>query len=131
MSTIRADNYSKRDGSLTISADTLLQGTAKVWQNMNGSGTIALRDSFNVSSILDLGQGTYRTTFSSARPNSNFSPVASTMPAAAQFLVSDQITFTQNNTTTTIEYATGFYSTAGAQTLRDADGVYISIHGDP
>lgn len=72
MSTIRADNYSKRDGSSTISADTLLQGTAKVWGNINGTGVISLTDGFNVSSIIDNGIGDYTFSFSTAMPNANY-----------------------------------------------------------
>lgn len=74
MSTIRADNYSKRDGSSTISADTVLQGTAKAWFNLNGTGTIAARDSFNISSFTDNGTGNYTANFSNAQPNANYMP---------------------------------------------------------
>ena len=36
---------------------------AKSWINFNGSGTIAIRDSFNVSSIADEGTGQYQVNF--------------------------------------------------------------------
>ena len=36
---------------------------AKSWINFNGSGTIAIRDSFNVSSITDNGTGDYTVNF--------------------------------------------------------------------
>ena len=32
---------------------------AKAWVNFNGTGTVAIRDSFNVSSITDVGTGQY------------------------------------------------------------------------
>jgi len=72
MSNVRADNFGKRDGSSSIPADTLLQGTAKSWCNLNGTGTIAQRDSFNVSSIVDNGVGDYSTNFAAVMPNANY-----------------------------------------------------------
>jgi hypothetical protein len=47
--------------------------TAKAWVNWNGTGTVAIRDSHNVSSISDHGTGDYTVNFSSALGNSNYS----------------------------------------------------------
>ena len=38
---------------------------AKAWVNFNGTGTVAIRDSYSVSSITDLDTGNYRVNFSS------------------------------------------------------------------
>ena len=46
----------KGEGSATTN---LKQGLIKAWMNLNGSGTIALRDSFNVSGVVDNGGGNY------------------------------------------------------------------------
>lgn len=51
-----------------------LSGAAKVWIKMNGTGTIAINDSFGVSSIDDLGTGYYRINFSTAFANANYCP---------------------------------------------------------
>lgn len=40
--------------------------------NLNGTGTIAERDSFNVSSYTDNGTGDYTATFTTAFPNANY-----------------------------------------------------------
>ena len=45
---------------------------AKVWCNFNGSGTAAINDSFNVSSLTDEGTGDYTLSFSSAFANTNY-----------------------------------------------------------
>jgi len=45
---------------------------AKAWVNFNGQGTVAIRDSYNVSSITDLGTGQYLVNFSTARSNANY-----------------------------------------------------------
>ena len=45
---------------------------AKAWINFNGTGTIAIRDSFNVSSITDNGTGTTTVTLANAQPSDDF-----------------------------------------------------------
>jgi len=42
------------------------------WVNFNGSGTVSIRDDYNVSSITDHGTGDYRINFSPALPHSNY-----------------------------------------------------------
>ncbi len=46
---------------------------AKSWINFNGGGTIAIRDSYNVSSITDNGTGDYTITFSTAMSSVDYS----------------------------------------------------------
>lgn len=51
-------------------------GIPKAWVNFNGTGTVAIRDSFNVSSITDNGTGDYTVNFTTAMPNANYAAVA-------------------------------------------------------
>jgi len=51
---------------------SIQQGLAKAWINFNGIGTIASRDSFNVSGITDNGTGDYTTTFSNNLSNDDY-----------------------------------------------------------
>jgi hypothetical protein len=64
---------------LEIKADGrgLSQFTAKAWVNFNGTGTVAIRDSHNVSSITDDGTGVYKVNFTNAMSDVNYSAVAS------------------------------------------------------
>jgi hypothetical protein len=55
----------------------------RAWVNFNGTGTVAIRDDFNVSSITDNGTGDYTVNFSNALSDSNFSFVGSTEGDAA------------------------------------------------
>ena len=57
------------EGSATTS---LQQGLAKAWLNMNGTGTVAIRDSFNIASITDNGTGDHTGTFTTAMNNDDF-----------------------------------------------------------
>jgi hypothetical protein len=46
---------------------------ARAWVNFNGTGTVAIRDSGNVSSITDNGTGDYTVNFTTALPDANYS----------------------------------------------------------
>ena len=52
-------------GDITVTSEggaatqSLQQGLAKCWIRFNGTGTIAINDSFNVSGILDVSTGQY------------------------------------------------------------------------
>ena len=54
-----------------------MTGIAKAWVNFNGTGTVAIRDSFNVSSITDNGTGDYTVNFTTAFANANYAVIAS------------------------------------------------------
>ena len=60
--------------SLRLTADGrgLSQFTAKAWVNFNGTGTVAIRDSHNVSSIADNAVGDYSVLFDVNMANANF-----------------------------------------------------------
>ena len=49
---------------------------AKAWINFNGSGTVAIRDSYNFSSLTDDGTGLYKANFSTVMSDTNYSFVA-------------------------------------------------------
>lgn len=49
---------------------------ARAWVNFNGTGTVAIRGSGNVSSITDGGAGIYTVNFTTAMSDANYSAVA-------------------------------------------------------
>ena len=53
-------------------------GLAKAWVNFNGTGTVAIRASFNVSSITDNGTGDYTVNFTTAMSDANYAALATT-----------------------------------------------------
>ena len=48
----------------------------RAWVNFNGTGTVAIRASGNVTSITDNGTGDYTVNFTTAMPDANYSVVA-------------------------------------------------------
>ena len=51
----------------------VINGSAKAWINFNGEGTVAIRRSFNVTSIVDNGTGIYTVNFTTSMPDANYS----------------------------------------------------------
>jgi multidrug efflux pump subunit AcrA (membrane-fusion protein) len=55
----------------TVNAPGLANGV-KAWVNFNGTGTVAIRASSNVSSITDNGTGDYTVNFTTAMADANY-----------------------------------------------------------
>jgi hypothetical protein len=72
MSTLRLTTISNQTGSASVPSDTVINGSAKAWVNFNGTGTVAIRASFNVSSITDNGTGDYTVNFTTAMPDADY-----------------------------------------------------------
>jgi hypothetical protein len=68
-------------GSAAANTPVVLQdsgsntNTCRAWVNFNGTGTVAIRASFNVSSITDNGTGLYTVNFTTAMPDANYSTI--------------------------------------------------------
>jgi hypothetical protein len=54
------------------SAATEVGTLCRAWVNFNGVGTVAIRASFNVSSITDAGSGQYTVNFTNALTDTNY-----------------------------------------------------------
>jgi hypothetical protein len=70
MSTLVAQTIS--NGTVSTSSANVISGSAKAWVNFNGTGTVAIRASYNVSSITDNGTGDYTINFTTAMPDANY-----------------------------------------------------------
>lgn len=74
--------------------------SCRAWVNFNGTGTVAIRASGNVSSITDNTTGDYTVNFITAMPDANFSCTASTgNPTMAGTTFANQITNCGRQTT--------------------------------
>ena len=69
-----SDNFDSASGFKSV-------GTLKAWVNFNGTGTVAIKASGNVSSIVDNGVGMYTINFTSAMPDANYATTAGTTGA--------------------------------------------------
>ena len=80
MSTLKVDNVLDQAG--TALPSNLLPVTASAWVNFNGTGVVAIRGSYNVTSITDNGTGSYDVNLTSALDNTDCSVVGSCVGAA-------------------------------------------------
>jgi len=63
--------------SLSTASGSAPSYSARAWVNFNGTGTVAIRDSGNVSSITDAGIGLYVVNFAANMPNDNYATAIS------------------------------------------------------
>ena len=56
-----------------VTDSNLVQGLAKMWANLDGTGTAALDDSFNTSGLTDNGTGDFTVAINNDMSNANYS----------------------------------------------------------
>jgi hypothetical protein len=75
---LRGDNTWNGVDSLTTASGSAPSYSARAWVNFNGTGTVAIRASGNVSSITDNGTGDYTVNFTTAMLDANYSITGTT-----------------------------------------------------
>ena len=124
MSTINVSNLN--DGTTTVATTYVTNGSAKAWINLNGTGTIAARDSLNISSTTDIGNGYYRPNFTNSMSGDTYAVsgtvVGSTSSNYYSFVAPDGGALTASNFDSEIIYHSG--------SRNDMDYVHYVIHGD-
>lgn len=123
------------DGDVTLAADLSVTGNllfnsgygsaavaygCRAWVNFNGTGTVAIRASGNVTSITDNGVGNYTVNFTTAMPDTNYAAFFSCK-------LNNSIALVQQgaSNTTSIANIIGFQTIDGS--VLDAGDVYVSI----
>lgn len=115
MSTVTVTNI-RRTGETAVRST---RGIATAWANINGTGTAAIRDSENTSSVTDGGAGIFTQNFINAMANSDYCVAT----AQGTFANGDTIPITQTTTTSQL-------NTYNTSTLTDAGIVMAATHGD-
>ena len=127
MSTVKAANLQNTaSGAPTVknSSGTEIGQFAKAWVNFNGSGTVAIRDSFNVSSITDNGTGRYTINFTNAFSNANYAGAG-----LADFGIAQDNALTNNIPFTTTTASVAAYHT-GNLGFVDREQINLVFFGD-
>lgn len=122
MSTLVTENLKRSSETASRS----LRGVAAAWVNFDGTGTVATRDSQNVSSLTDHGTGDYSQSFSSAMADTFYSQTYGTY-TQARFPNFGVRPPTVNGCSVLCGFAS---SLAGASTGQDASEVCGTFHGD-
>jgi len=72
--TIAADTLTHSSAG-SIATNYVVEGSSKAWFNFNGTGSMVINDSFNMSSVTDNAQGDYTPAMSTALGNANYAVV--------------------------------------------------------
>jgi hypothetical protein len=110
-------------GSQTGSAPMF---AARAWVNFNGTNTVAIRASGNVSSITDNGAGNYAVNFTTAMPDTNYAVHCTSQLQNAVANWSDEAqpgTYSTSN----VAIYTGFFQQSTGNVARDHLFVHVSI----
>ena len=125
MSEIRATTISDAAGTGPITLTK--QSAAKVFCNLDGTGTVAIRKSLNVSSIADDGTGLYDVNFVNSFSDTDACHVTSKQ------LNLDGGTDTANEGIRNLSYSTsmvGLYCRVPSGSNVDSEAIHVASHGD-
>jgi hypothetical protein len=95
---------------------------ARAWVNFNGTGTVAIRASGNVSSITDNGTGDYTVNFTTAMPDVNYAVTGT------QAGINDASGSNPVQGPATVDYATGSFRVyGGSNTTAKDDSIRVCL----
>jgi len=120
MSTLRVNSLLNAAGTDTPAID----GLAKAWVNFNGTGTVAIRGAFNVSSITDIGTGNYTVNFTTAMADANY--VVNTNVVTDGNIAVSQV-FELNTTSARILTGDAYRIGSYASNVLDLTSVYVTV----
>lgn len=96
--------------------------TCRAWVNFNGTGTVAIRASGNVSSITDNGTGDYTVNVATALPDTNYCTVFGNSQSVGNTAVAFASNPSRTNTTSAVQVSV---SQAGVRL--DLDNVTLAV----
>ena len=114
-------------GTGVLATQNGMTGVAKAWVNFNGTGTVAIRSSFNVSSITDNGTGDYTINFTTPMPDTNYSWVVSVAPVFAYDWLFANINATTGSATESAPTTTSCRMQLYGRTTAVSDSKYVNI----
>ena len=134
MSTIKVTNIQDTSGGNSSTSAEIFNGRAKAWVNFNGSGTVAIRNDYNVNTVSDRGAGAYTVNFSSALGSANYAAVGQTQNSTFSVPVGTAVAICRSlgapvdafPTSSAYECSTT-WAYSGAQNRNDMDYVFLSF----
>ena len=96
----------------------------RAWVNFNGTGTVAIRASGNVSSVTDNGVGIHTINYTTAMPNTNYSVVGMVQRDSGQGIIGIRASTQSPLYSTT---STKFFITSASGVAVDCPTVCVSV----
>ena len=106
-------------------SDTI--GKVKAWVNFNGTGTVAIRASYGVSSITDNGSGDYTVNFTTAMVDANYCATFVTTKASGSGAMQSAIHAVTQNGAATLMSTTQLRVINGTTTSYDQNQAHVAI----
>jgi len=126
MSTIKANDIQNASGGIPTVKGQRLIPTA--WVNFNGTGTVAIRDSENVSSITDYDVGVYNINYTTAMANTNYAVYASSSQSGSDG-TSAVLNYANADASGNTTSAAGIKIQGATGTRNDTNAVYVLVMG--
>ncbi len=124
-SELRVDTLKDASGANSVGLSYVANGSAKAWGNLDGTGTIAIRDSFNISSADDNGTGNYDFNYANSMSNDDYAPNESVSETSGFEGNLNRYPAIDGVSTSRIRFGATF---SGSN--YDVDELYVTIHGD-
>ena len=96
----------------------------RAWVNFDGTGTVAIRDSGNVSSITDRGAGLYTVNFATAMPDINYCGATSAIDNIAVDNQRNRIA-TAYSSSVSASYVNSFTTDGAADDVQQINVIYV------
>jgi hypothetical protein len=103
-------------------------GVAKAWVQFDGTGTVSVTNSYNITSVSDNAVGNYTITIADNFANSNYTATASGWMNSSTGICIGLGTYTTAVTKNSGTLRADYINQGGV--LADFDAVYVTFHGD-
>lgn len=120
-SELRVNTLKDAAGNNSIATSFVAGGSAKAWVNFNGTGTIAARDSLNLSSLTDNATSDYTINPANALANANYCGIGNGWESGGY---TSTTTYTPTTSSLRVKYSSPVAANA------DSSYVNTAIHGD-
>ena len=124
-SILRVNTLTDASSNNSVATSVLFNGSAKAWGNLDGTGTIAIRDSYNIASATDEGTGIYDFNYTSNMTNDDYSANESVSETSGFEGNMNRFPAIDGVSTSDIRFGATHNNSN-----QDVDELYVTIHGD-
>ena len=129
-SILRVNTLTDASSNNSVATSVLFSGSAKAWGNLDGTGTIAIRDSYNISSAVDGSTGYYTFNYSSNMTNDDYSASENVAETSGFEGHMNRYPAIDGVATNKITFGATFKPTGSSAANYDVDELYVTIVGD-
>ena len=136
-SILRVNTLTDASSNNSVATSVVFGGTAKLWINYDGTGTIAARDSFNAGSLTDHGTGEYTVAHTSSMVNDDYATSTEGTYADGNTSYKNDFAIVNPSRAVTTPLTTGATrmtntarSASSGATVYDVGNVFFAIFGD-